>query len=78
MTVYLSGFPANAEIDFRIGKQGQDSSLVFDGTVGSDGSTSLSFTVPSGAVNGENWVVLVLTTEIQNGIQVSAGFYIYN
>lgn len=76
VTVYVSGFPANADIDFRIGKQGQVSSLVFDGKIGADGNTSLTFTVPSGANLGETWLVQVVTTEIQNGTQSSAVFYI--
>lgn len=78
VTVYVSGFPANAEIDYRIGKQGDGPSLIYDGSIASNGTSSLTFNVPGAAVLGDSWYVLVLTTEILNGVQSTANFYIIN
>jgi hypothetical protein len=77
--VTVNGFPANSEIDYRVAKQGNDPSVIYDGTVGSNGSTSQTITIPSSAVAGEYWVVKVLTTSLRNGVTViSHTIYITN
>ena len=79
LTIYVSGFPAKAEIDYRVGKLGEDYSLVYDGTVGSDGTTSKTITIPVTAVSGEYWVVQVLTTSLLDVVTVSShSIYITN
>ncbi len=72
MTVYVAGFPANSEIDYRVGQSGEDFSVVYDGTVGSDGSTNQTITIPSDAANGEYWVVQVITTSLANVTAVNS------
>jgi hypothetical protein len=79
VTVYVSGFPANSQIDYRVGKQGQNFSVVYDGTVGSDGTTHQTITIPSSANAGEYWVVHVLTTSLNDEVGVySSSIYITN
>ena len=76
--VYVKGFPANAEIDYRVGQKGADYSVVYDGTVGSDGSTSATIELPSDATAGEYWVVQVVTTSLKTVTSVtSRTIYIY-
>jgi hypothetical protein len=70
VTVYASGFPAKANIDFRIGRQGKDFSLVYDGITNSNGAASQTFTIPSDADAGQDWVVHVLTTELVTGVDL--------
>jgi len=72
VTVYVKGFPANSEIDFRVGKLGEDSTLIYDGTVGSDGTTQKTITIPANAVNGEYWEVAVLTTNLRDVMTVTS------
>jgi protein involved in polysaccharide export with SLBB domain len=72
VTVYVKGFPANSEIDYRVGKLGEDSNLIYDGTVGSDGTTQKTITIPADAVNGEYWVVEVLTTSLRDVMTVTS------
>jgi LysM repeat protein len=70
VTVSISGFPAKANIDFRIGRQGKDFSLVYDGITNSNGAASRTFTIPSNADSGQDWVVHVLTTELVSGVDL--------
>jgi protein involved in polysaccharide export with SLBB domain len=72
VTVYVSGFPAYAEIDYRVGLQGEDFSVVYDGTVGSTGSDTLTIDVPDDAEAGEYWVVQVVTTSLKNIVSVTS------
>ncbi len=72
VTVYVSGFPANSEIDYRVGKQGADFSVVYDGTINSSGTSNQTITIPSGAVAGEYWVVKVITTSLANITEVTS------
>jgi len=79
ITVYVSGFPANAKIDYRIGEQGEEPSTIYDGVVGSDGKDSQTFTIPYEAYTGEYWVIQVLTTSQADGVEVtSPAIYITN
>jgi hypothetical protein len=79
VTVTVSGFPAYSEIDYRVAHQGNDPSVIYDGTVGSNGSTSQTITIPSSAVAGEYWVVKVMTTSLRNGVTVTSHtIYIVN
>jgi len=70
VTVYASGFPANANIDFRIGRKGKSYSVVYDGKTKSNGTASKTFTIPSKADAGQDWVVRVLTTELVDGVDI--------
>ena len=79
VTVNVSGFPANSEIDYRVGKLGEDFILVYDGFVGSDGTTSKIITIPGNAINGEYWVVKVTTTSLRDVLAIaSQSIYITN
>jgi LysM repeat protein len=70
ITVSISGFPANANIDVRIGKKGEEAtSATYDGVTDANGKTSLTITIPSDAAEGEYWIVHVLTTELTKGVQ---------
>jgi hypothetical protein len=63
-TVVVTGFPANADIDFELGKQGQAYSVVKDGKTDSTGAAAITMTIPGTAAKNEKWVVTVLTTEL--------------
>jgi LysM repeat protein len=67
--VTISGFPKDADIDYRLGKKGEEASVIKDGVVDSDGNGSATFTIPSDAETGDYWVVNVLTTEMTKGVQ---------
>jgi LysM repeat protein len=67
VTVSVWSFPANAEIDFRMGKQGAAASVYVDAVTDAYGRASATLTIPSSAVAGEKWVVLVLTTSMPAG-----------
>lgn len=69
VTVSVSGFPANTDIDYRIGEEGSNSNKVYDGKTDSHGYTSQTVSIPSSAKKGESWVVHVLTTEGNNAVQ---------
>lgn len=71
-TVTISGFPANASVDFRLGKQGEAYSVVKDGTTDSTGATATTMTIPASAVKNEKWIVTVLTTDRVNGVTKTA------
>ncbi len=72
MAVYVSGFPANANIDYRVGLQGAHFTTVYDGLVDAYGSTNKTITIPSSATAGQYWVVLVITTELQSITSVTS------
>jgi LysM repeat protein len=69
LQVSAGNFPANADVDVRIGKQGQAYSAVVDSKANAQGMVSVQINVPSSAVVGEQWVVTVTTTELVNGVQ---------
>lgn len=71
-TVTVAGFPANADIDYRIGKQGAAYSAVVDGKTNAYGEASATVTVPTAAKVGETWVVVVMTTSLAKGTQVTS------
>ncbi|MGD0006059.1 MAG: LysM domain-containing protein [Anaerolineaceae bacterium] len=68
--VYASGFPAKAEIDFRIGRKGKSYDVAYDGKTNSSGAASMTIPIPSDADAGQYWVVRVLTTELDDGVDV--------
>jgi translation initiation factor IF-1 len=72
VTVYISGFPANADIDYRVERQSESYTKVYDGKVGSNGSASKTITIPSSANEGEYWVVEVTTTSMVNGVDLTS------
>jgi LysM repeat protein len=65
--VKVTGFPASADIDFRLGKEGAAYSAVVDGKTDSKGAATAKVTIPSTAKVGEKWVVKVLTTSLASG-----------
>jgi spore coat assembly protein SafA len=67
--VNAGNFPANANVDVRIGKQGQAFSAAVDSVSNAQGLVTAQINVPSSAVIGEQWVVTILTTELVNGVQ---------
>jgi LysM repeat protein len=70
--VKVTGFPANTDIDFRLGKDGQTYSVVADGKTDASGYATVKMTIPTSAVVNEKWVVKVLTTSVKNGIERSS------
>lgn len=77
VTVYVSGFPADSWIDYRVGEEDEEYSVVYDGTVGSDGTDSITITIPDEADEGEYWIVVVTTTSQKVGVEaVSPMIYI--
>jgi LysM repeat protein len=70
-TVSASYFPANADIDYRVGKSGQSYSFIVDGKTNSSGFASASITIPSSAIAGEHWVVVVQTTSLPSSQSVA-------
>lgn len=72
ITVTVRGFPANAEIDFRLGEQGQAYSVVADGKTNASGGATATMTIPSAANTNEKWVVVVTTTSLASGVEVTS------
>ena len=70
--VKVAGFPANANIDLRIGKDGQAYTSVVDAKTDANGAVTVKVTIPSAAKVGEKWVVIVVTTDIKQGTQASS------
>lgn len=70
--VTVRGFPANAEVDFRLGKAGQSYSVVVDGKTDSSGVATGKVTIPGSAVVGERWVVRVQTTSLAKGYEITS------
>ena len=62
ITIYVSGFPALASIDYEIGRIGKKYSQVYDGIINSNGEATMIIAIPSEAKDGENWFVRVITT----------------
>jgi LysM repeat protein len=62
LIVYVAGFPANTEIDVRLGKKEAGASVVVDGTTDSKGELSTNIKVPAEAKVGELWVVQAITS----------------
>lgn len=77
ITVYVSGFPANARIDYRLGEEGEEWSVAYDGIVAKDGTAIASVAIPYEADLGEYWVVVVTTTSQAKGVEaISPTIYI--
>jgi LysM repeat protein len=72
ITVYVSGFPVNVDIDYRVYRSGQAFSTIYDGTTSSTGIASQAITIPSDAEKGEYWYVQVVTTELASATQVTS------
>jgi hypothetical protein len=62
MIVRISGFPANAAIEYRVGEFGQAFSIAYEEYVDSEGNGGISFKMPSDADVGEKWVISAQTT----------------
>lgn len=79
VTVYVTGFPAGADIDYRLGENGQAYSVAYDAVTDSSGSDDKVVTIPASANEGEYWIVRVTTTGMKNGMdRYSALIYIDN
>jgi LysM repeat protein len=72
VTVKVTGFPASADIDFRVGKEGAAYTAVVDGKTDSAGTATVKVTIPSTAKVGEKWVVKVLTTSLAKGKEATS------
>lgn len=72
ITVYVTGFPKNANVDYRIGEVGKDYTMVVDGVMDSTGSDDMIFTLPATAAKGQTWVVTVTTTDLVKATIVSS------
>lgn len=70
--VKVTGFPANADIDFRVGEQGENFVKAYDGKTDSSGAASIKITIPSEANVNEKWVVKVQTTSIAKGKEATS------
>ena len=60
-TVTVTGYPKEAAIDFRLGKDGQPYSVVLDGKTDENGIATVTMVIPASAVKREIWVVQVVT-----------------
>lgn len=65
ITVAVSGFPANAAIDIRIGLQGEPSYANYTGTTNSSGYYTMTIPIPSIAGQGQYWYVQVAGAGVQ-------------
>ncbi len=63
------GFPANTHIDYRAGVQGGPYTVIKDGVTDADGYATAYLTIPLSADPDHPWEILVITTEIKNGVQ---------
>jgi hypothetical protein len=70
VTVYVSGFPPEEAIEYFLVLHNGDISVVYDGVVASDGTTSETVTIPSSAWAGQYWTVRVYTTQLEHMVQV--------
>jgi len=75
ITVTAAGFPANADVDVRLGLQGGGTQVVVDAKIDSAGNLSKTITLPGSAAAGEKWVVVVVTTELANGVMRTSGVF---
>jgi LysM repeat protein len=67
VTIYVKGYPANMDIDFRVGKYLAAPSVIYDAVTDEDGNASAVLTIPSSARAGESWVIFVPTTGMAGG-----------
>jgi LysM repeat protein len=65
--VKVTGFPKNADVDFRVGKEGAAYTAVVDSKTDANGAVTAKVTIPSAAKVGEKWVVKILTTSLATG-----------
>lgn len=70
--VKVFGFPANAEIDFRLGKQNAGASVIYDGKTDANGQATFKVTIPESAAKDEKWVVRVLTTSMVKAVEATS------
>jgi LysM repeat protein len=70
--ITVTGFPASADIDYRIGKQGVAYTTVVDAKTNSAGAHIATLTIPTSAKAGEKWVIVVMTTNLVKGVSVTS------
>ena len=70
--VKVTGFPANADVDFRVGEQGENYVKAYDGKTDSKGAVTIKITIPSEANVNEKWVVKVQTTSLAKGKEATS------
>ncbi len=67
--VAVYGFPANTPIDYRAGVQGVPYTTIKDAVTDAGGSATGYITIPYTADPDHPWEILVITTEIKDGVQ---------
>ena len=72
VTVKVWGFPANADIDLRIGIQNAAYTAVVDGKTDAKGEATVAITIPASAKAAEKWVVKVQTTSLVKAMEVTS------
>jgi hypothetical protein len=72
-TASAYGFPANADIDIILKKQGASASVIFDGKTDGQGKASATLVIPITAVKEEKWVVEVYTIGLSNKVSAVSG-----
>lgn len=72
VTVYVSGFPPNSNIDYRLFNRGKDTPDIFDGTVDEEGYAYQEISLPADAEVGSYWYVIVLTTSQADSVTIKS------
>jgi len=70
--VKVTGFPANKDVDFRLGKEGSAYSVAVDAKTDANGAATAKVTIPNSANVNEKWVVKVITTELAKAIEITS------
>ena len=70
--VKIFGFPANMDVDFRLGKLDTAYSAVYDARTDAKGEATVKVTIPNAAKVNEKWVVKVMTTGMANGVEITS------
>lgn len=70
--VKVTGFPANKDVDFRLGKEGSAYSVAVDAKTDANGAATVKVTIPNSANVNEKWVVKVITTELVKAIEITS------
>ncbi|MBN1371725.1 MAG: LysM peptidoglycan-binding domain-containing protein [Anaerolineaceae bacterium] len=70
--VKVTGFPANKDVDFRLGKEGSAYSVAVDAKTDANGAATVKVTIPNSANVNEKWVVKVLTTELAKVVEITS------
>lgn len=73
LSVKASHFPANVNVDIRLFKRGEQTfEAVADARSNDEGEISGSIRIPDSAIAGELWEVKVVTTELENNVEITS------